>query len=149
MNPTQASRYAVASLAGIMCLFISDNWSSQRQSSLVAQADARIGRPLTPLSGAGVARRTTRRAVRGAAYGVGAAGIGTAAYYGTRGYGGGYGRGYGGDGYYGAQYGAGDYSAPYANAYYGGPYSRRYYRTGYYGNGGNAYGSSAGRCTCQ
>jgi hypothetical protein len=90
MNPTQASRYVVASVAGLMCLFISDNWSSQQQSSLVAQADARIGRPLTPLSGAGVARRTTRRAVRGAVYGVGAAGIGTAAYYGTRGdYGGG------------------------------------------------------------
>ena len=33
------------------------------QSSLVSSAEARIGRPLTPMSYAGVARRTTRRAV--------------------------------------------------------------------------------------
>jgi hypothetical protein len=42
-------------------------WSGQLtlhpQSSLVSSAEARIGRPLTPLSYAGVARRTTRRAV--------------------------------------------------------------------------------------
>jgi hypothetical protein len=31
---------------------------------LVSKAEARIGRPLTPLSYAGVARRTTRRVVR-------------------------------------------------------------------------------------
>src|SRR4051794_39757156 len=46
---------------------------------LVGQAHAIIGRPLTPLSFAGVARRTTRRAVYGgAAYGAaayGAAGL--------------------------------------------------------------------------
>jgi hypothetical protein len=33
-------------------------------------ADARVGRPATPGSVAGVARRTTRRAVRRCAYGV-------------------------------------------------------------------------------
>jgi hypothetical protein len=44
---------------------------------LVGQAHAIIGRPLTPLSYAGVARRTTRRAVRRTAY-VGAA---AAPYY--------------------------------------------------------------------
>jgi len=33
----------------------------------VSSAEARIGRPLTPMSYAGVARRTTRRAVVGAA----------------------------------------------------------------------------------
>jgi hypothetical protein len=52
-------------------------WSGQLMpgptSSLVSSAEARIGRPLTPLSYAGVARRTTRRAVAvgvaaGAAY---------------------------------------------------------------------------------
>lgn len=32
--------------------------------SLVSQAEARVGRPLTPRSVAGVARRTTRRVVR-------------------------------------------------------------------------------------
>ena len=31
--------------------------------SLVSSAEARVGRPLTPMSYAGVARRTTRRAV--------------------------------------------------------------------------------------
>ena len=49
--------------------------------SFVSEAEARIGRPLTPMSYAGVARRTTRRAVAaGAVVGtVGAAG----AYYGS------------------------------------------------------------------
>jgi hypothetical protein len=36
-------------------------WQS---STIVSQAEARIGRPATPGSAAGVARRTTRRAVR-------------------------------------------------------------------------------------
>jgi hypothetical protein len=45
-----------------------------RSASVVTTADARIGRPLTPMSYAGVARRTTRRAVvGGAAVGYGAA----------------------------------------------------------------------------
>ena len=39
-------------------------------------AEARVGRPLTPVSVAGVARRTTRRAVVGGAA-VGAAAVGT------------------------------------------------------------------------
>jgi hypothetical protein len=39
------------------------------QASFVSSAEARVGRPLTPVSYAGVARRTTRRAVA-----VGAAG---------------------------------------------------------------------------
>ena len=42
-----------------------------------SEAQARIGRPLTPMSYAGVARRTTRRAVA-----VGAAGA-AGAYYGS------------------------------------------------------------------
>jgi hypothetical protein len=46
--------------------------------SMVTSAEARIGRPLTPMSYAGVARRTTRRAV---AVGAGAAAAG--AYYGS------------------------------------------------------------------
>jgi hypothetical protein len=51
--------------------------------AVVGEAHAVIGRPLTPMSYAGVARRTTRRAVySGAAYGAGAA-------YGTGVYGGG------------------------------------------------------------
>lgn len=47
------------------------------EGSFFAEAQARIGRPLTPMSYAGVARRTTRRAVA-----VGAAGA-AGAYYGS------------------------------------------------------------------
>ena len=47
-------------------------------NGLVSSAEARVGRPLTPMSYAGVARRTTRRAV---AVGAGAAAAG--AYYGS------------------------------------------------------------------
>ena len=36
--------------------------------NMISTADARVGRPLTPLSYAGVARRTTRRAIRRGAY---------------------------------------------------------------------------------
>jgi hypothetical protein len=54
------------------------SWNGQlpvdSQTSLVSAAEARIGRPLTPMSYAGVARRTTRRAVA-----VGAVAAGTAA----------------------------------------------------------------------
>jgi len=48
------------------------------ESSFLAEAQARVGRPLTPMSYAGVARRTTRRAVA-----VGAAAGAAGAYYGS------------------------------------------------------------------
>ena len=35
---------------------------------IISKVEARVGRPLTPLSYAGVARRTTRRAIRRGAY---------------------------------------------------------------------------------
>jgi hypothetical protein len=51
------------------------------ESGFFSEAKARVGRPLTPMSYAGVARRTTRRAV---AVGAGAAAVGAAgAYYGS------------------------------------------------------------------
>jgi hypothetical protein len=54
------------------------NWSPGGVPSIaVESAQARVGRPLTPVSVAGVARRTTRRAVVGGAA-VGAAAAGTA-----------------------------------------------------------------------
>jgi len=58
------------------------NGETTVDKSLVNSAEARIGRPLTPMSYAGVARRTTRRAV---AVGAGAAAAGAAAgaYYGS------------------------------------------------------------------
>ena len=50
---------ALAAVAGLA-------WSGylpRSASDFVSRAEARIGRPLTPMSYAGVARRTTRRAV--------------------------------------------------------------------------------------
>src|ERR1700755_2791345 len=64
------SRLALAATAGMVCLSINDNLSSSQQSGLIMQADARVGRPLTAGSVAGVARRTGRRAYcRGAMVG--------------------------------------------------------------------------------
>jgi hypothetical protein len=54
------------------------NGETAIDNGLVTSAEARVGRPLTPMSYAGVARRTTRRAV---AVGAGAAAAG--AYYGS------------------------------------------------------------------
>ena len=57
---------------------LSVGWSEQRGVSIsVEEAQARVGRPLTPVSVAGVARRHTRRAAYG--YGVGAGVAGAAA----------------------------------------------------------------------
>jgi hypothetical protein len=49
------------------------NGSANIERGLVSASEARVGRPLTPMSYAGVARRTTRRAV-GAGVAAGAAG---------------------------------------------------------------------------
>jgi len=72
---------ALATTAGFAVLFAPDNLSSTR-SGLITTADARVGRPLTPMSYAGVARRTTRRAAYVGAATAGAAAAG-AAYYGS------------------------------------------------------------------
>ena len=72
--------------AALLCAAapISLQWSPGKTLSLsVDKADARIGRPLTPMSVAGVNRRVHRRAYGAAA--VGAAAVGAAAagaYYG-------------------------------------------------------------------
>ena len=71
---------ALGTGVGFACLFVSDQASLTDPGTLVTQAEARIGRPLTPMSYAGVARRTTRRAVYGAAA-VGAVGVGAAYAY--------------------------------------------------------------------
>jgi len=65
---------ALATLVGGGCLFVNENLSFTEPNAFVTQSEARIGRPLTPLSYAGVARRTTRRAV------IGGAAVGAAAY---------------------------------------------------------------------
>ncbi len=64
------SRIALAAIASAGCLLVSDKISPTKSRSLVTQAEAIIGRPLTPMSYAGVARRTTARAY--GAYGYGA-----------------------------------------------------------------------------
>jgi hypothetical protein len=56
-------RVALATIVGVGCLFVSEKASLIKSGSLVTEANAIIGRPLTPMSYAGVARRTTARAV--------------------------------------------------------------------------------------
>ena len=66
-------RAALAAAAGFVILFAAEKMSPT-QSGLITTAEAVIGRPLTPMSYAGVARRTTRRAAAvGAATAAGAA----------------------------------------------------------------------------
>lgn len=69
--------------AAVLCAFpVSLHWSAAKVLSLsLDNADARIGRPITPLSVAGVNRRWHRQAYYGAAAAVGAAAAG-AYYYG-------------------------------------------------------------------
>jgi hypothetical protein len=59
--------------AGLFC-----NDGNVITTGVFSEAEARVGRPLTPMSYAGVARRTTRRAVA-----VGAAAGAAGAYYGS------------------------------------------------------------------
>ena len=76
---TALIRLSIATVVGGAALFLSGVVPLDSRSALVSSAEARIGRPLTPMSYAGVARRTTRRAVAyGAAAGVAA---GAAAAY--------------------------------------------------------------------
>ena len=67
------SRVALAALAGFACLFASEKASLIKSGSFVTSAHAIIGRPLTPMSYAGVARRSAVGYGYGAAVGVGVA----------------------------------------------------------------------------
>jgi len=79
MIRTTLFRLSFATIIGGAALFWGGQLPLDGQSSLVSSAEARIGRPLTPMSYAGVARRTTRRAVVGGAVVGGAVAAG--AYY--------------------------------------------------------------------
>ncbi len=110
MKQINLRNVAIAASAFVCAAVLSVGWSEQGGVSLsIESAQARVGRPLTPMSVAGVARRQTRRAVYGAGV-VGAGVVGAGAYYAGRGY-------YGGGGpyaYYGTGYGYGgwnDYAA--------------------------------------
>jgi hypothetical protein len=72
------SRKLIVTAAAVTALGAGLFWNGGTavNNGLTSSAEARVGRPLTPMSYAGVARRTTRRAV---AVGAGAAAAG--AYY--------------------------------------------------------------------
>jgi len=55
----------LAAIIGVGGLTISERLSNPGVHGLVSTADARVGRPLTPVSVAGVARRTVRRCAVG------------------------------------------------------------------------------------
>src|ERR1700723_2312879 len=70
-------KIAIATTTLTCATLFSFNWSEQRGASLsIESAQARVGRPLTPVSVAGVARRHNRRA---AYYSAGVVGAGVAA----------------------------------------------------------------------
>jgi hypothetical protein len=75
------STLGVAVVTAVLCAApITVHWSPSNTPSLsVSAADARVGRPLTPMSVAGVNRRVNRRAYYGAAA-VGAAAVGAGVY---------------------------------------------------------------------
>jgi hypothetical protein len=115
---TKLSMLGIISGAALLTAVpLSPHWSQQGVSLSVDSADARIGRPLTPFSVAGVHRRAYRRAAYAGAVGVGAYyggygypgyGYGYSAYAPTApSYGTGYGYGYGGYGYPAYSYGYG------------------------------------------
>src|ERR1700751_4345894 len=90
MKRLSLAKMAIATTTFACTALLSVGWSEQRGASLsIESAQARIGRPLTPFSVAGVARRQNRRA----AYGYGAAAAAAASPW-----------GYYGNGYYGGSY---------------------------------------------
>jgi len=78
MRKISLTKIAIAVSTFACAGLLSVEWSAQRGVSLsIDEAQARVGRPLTPVSVAGVARRQNRRAAYG--YGVGAGVAGAAA----------------------------------------------------------------------
>jgi len=90
MKQMSLTTVAIAASTFACAALLSFGWSEQRGLSLsVEKAEARVGRPLTPVSVAGVARRQNRRAAYGAGVvGAGAAAVGTGYYAGGPYYGG-------------------------------------------------------------
>jgi hypothetical protein len=127
MKQMSLSKVAIAASTFTFATLLSFGWCEQRGVSLsVESAQARVGRPLTPVSVAGVARRQNRRAAYG--YGAGAVGagvagaaaVGTAVAVGAAtspGWGWGGGPYYTNTGYYGGGGWGTGYGAPYAAGY--------------------------------
>ena len=86
MKQVSLGKAAIAVSVFACATMLSFDWTEQKGVSLsVESAQARVGRPLTPVSVAGVARRQGRRAAIGAAA-VGAGvvgGVAAAGYYGA------------------------------------------------------------------
>jgi hypothetical protein len=55
----------LAAMLGAVCLELSERFLPAGVNSVVATVEAIVGRPLTPVSVAGVARRTARRCSAG------------------------------------------------------------------------------------
>lgn len=61
---TRMTKFSLATLVvAACCLPLSETVTPSGSGLFLSKAEARVGRPLTPVSYAGVARRTTRRAV--------------------------------------------------------------------------------------
>ena len=56
---------ALAAIIAVVGSEAANEFTQTSSFSLISQAQARVGRPLTPVSVAGVARRTTRRCAAG------------------------------------------------------------------------------------
>jgi len=142
------AKIAIATTTFACTALLSFGWSEQHGASLsIESAQARVGRPLTPVSVAGVARRQYRRAGYGygagvVGAGVAAATIGTAAAVAASPW------GYSGDGYYagsnaayGGYYAAspwGDYECRNPYGYPCNPYASK----DWYGTGTGAYAAT-------
>jgi hypothetical protein len=142
MKQMRFSKLAIAGSTVACAALFSFSWSEQRGVSLsVESAQARVGRPLTPLSGAGVARRHYRRsAYRAGAVGAGVAGaaaVGTAAAVAATSPNWGWGNNWGGGGGWGGNWGGnwGWGGSPYYTN--GGTYTAGGYPVGYYGGYAN------------
>ena len=66
MTPPKSLRIVLfAAIFGLAGSDVSSTLTSIDSFSLISRAEARVGRPLTPVSVAGVARRTARRCAAG------------------------------------------------------------------------------------
>jgi hypothetical protein len=132
MKQMKLGKIAIATATFVCTALLSFGWSAEQRgvSLSIESAQARVGRPLTPVSVAGVARRQYRRA--GYGYGAGVVGAGLAAgaigatavaaatspwgYYG----------GYGGGGGYYAGSTWGDYECHPSHTYVCQPYAAKW-----------------------
>jgi hypothetical protein len=64
----QIAMVLLAMTTAALCLEIGERFSVPGVAGLVSSAEARVGRPMTPRSVAGVARRTARRCAAGIYY---------------------------------------------------------------------------------